>query len=1068
MSRPRISLAGFGRSFWIVVLTFLSVLVTGCRGQPSGDEREHVGIATQALTASTVAVTSNVASSVFGQPVTFTAKVTPASGGPATGSVTFLDGATSLGVATLDAAQEAFFTTSTLAVGGRTITVRYEGDAAFDPSTSDPLTQAVAKAATTTALASSANPSILDQAVTLTATVTATAPGAGTPSGSVTFSEGAATLGTGTLDATGRATLAIPSFALGTHDVVAVYNGDGSFDGSSAPTLVQTVSLDGPTLTLAASASPSPFGVSVTFTATVASSGAAPVPTGTVTFSDGVTDLGTGTLDATGKATFSTSALTAGTHTINASYGGDAHHTSATGSLAHTISPGPSTTAVQSLTNPSVFGQPVQFKVTVTGTGATPTGNVTLKDGTTSLGTQPLNGAAQTTFTISSLAAGSHTITATYAGDTNFATSTSASLTQTVNKAATTTTVASSSNPSIAGASVTFTATVSVTSPGVGVPGGTVTFKDGTTNICSTVAMTSGVATCATSTLTVAAHSITAVYNGDSNFNTSTSAVVTQTVDKDGVTATLTSSVNPSNFGASLVFTATVTTVGPGGTPTGSVQFKEGAATLSTVTLNSSGVATYTNTTLPAGNHTITAVYGGDTKHNGGSSSDVVQTINKSNPTTSVVASPNPSVFGQGVTLTVSVASPGAGTPTGTVTLSDGATTLGSSALSSGRATFPSSALVVGNHPLTATYTGDSNFNAGASTSYTHVVNKATTVMSVVSSTNPSAGGAEITLLATVVAVAPGKGTPTGTVTFKEGTTIIGTATLDTFAAAKLKTSSLAIGSHSIVATYDGDASFKPYTAAPLKQTVTAEGATVKLTASPSPAKYGSSVTLTAKVSSTSATPTGTVTFLDGDATLGTGTIDATGAATFTTTKFAVGTRNLTAKFSGDTFHAAAEGSTTLVVEKGTTSIEVASSLNPSKVGENVTFTATLTTTVEGATGSVEFRDGDKSIGSAQLAGNSVQFTTSALGQGGHAITAIYSGDANFVTSTSVALTQTVTSDVTTEAPPPDNGTGGGDTGGGGCAAAPRSASGMGGTALLALGGVGVLLARRRRRSQAA
>ncbi len=175
----------------------------------------------------------------------------------------------------------------------------------------------------------------------------------------------------------------------------------------------------------------------------------------------------------------------------------------------------------------------VTFTATVTGTNGVPplTGTVTFKDGATILGTGTLSGSptATATFSTTGLAPGSHTITAIYSGDSNFAGSTSGNFTQTV-KANTTATLISSLNPACFGQSVTFTATVAVVAPGVGTPTGTVTFKDGATSL-ATNTLSSGQATFTTSTLSAASHSLTAVYNGDANFNTNTSAVVTQNVN---------------------------------------------------------------------------------------------------------------------------------------------------------------------------------------------------------------------------------------------------------------------------------------------------------------------------------------------------------------------------------------------------------------------------------------------------------------------------------------------------------------------------------------------------------
>src|SRR5205814_1852624 len=150
------------------------------------------------------------------------------------------------------------------------------------------------------------------------------------------------------------------------------------------------------------------------------------------------------------------------------------------------------------------------------------------------------------TLSISSLSLGAHTVTAAYSGDGNFNTSnsTASPLTQTVNKANTTTAVTSSANPSVSGQPVTFTATVSATAPGTGTPTGTVIFKDGATPI-GTNTLSSGQATFTTSSLSVASHTISVVYNGDASFDTSTSPNLTQTVNKDSTTTAVASSANP-------------------------------------------------------------------------------------------------------------------------------------------------------------------------------------------------------------------------------------------------------------------------------------------------------------------------------------------------------------------------------------------------------------------------------------------------------------------------------------------------------------------------------------------
>ena len=186
-------------------------------------------------------------------------------------------------------------------------------------------------------------------------------------------------------------------------------------------------------------------------------------------------------------------------------------------------------TTVSSSMNPSTFGSGVTFTARVSAsTGPTPTGSVTFKDGSTTLGSGTLSGGL-TTLATKALAGGKHAITAVYAGNSSDAGSTSTVLTQAVTKAATTTTVSSSQNPSTHGRSVTFTAIV--TPPAGASLSGIVTFKDGSTTLGTlTVSTSTHKAMLATSALSAGTHSITAVYNGNSNLNGSTSAVLRQTV----------------------------------------------------------------------------------------------------------------------------------------------------------------------------------------------------------------------------------------------------------------------------------------------------------------------------------------------------------------------------------------------------------------------------------------------------------------------------------------------------------------------------------------------------------
>jgi hypothetical protein len=263
--------------------------------------------------------------------------------------------------------------------------------------------------------------------------------------------------------------------------------------------------------------------------------------------------------------------------------------------------------------NPSVAGSLVTFTVTVT--GDSPTGAVQFMDGSNALGSPvDLSAATSSTSTasldVSSLAVGSHSITAVYLGDANNAGVTSTALTQAVQATSSTVLTSSAATTSL-GATITFTATVSSASPT-----GTVQFKDGGVALGSAVALSSAAASYSTNALAVGSHSITAVYSGDANNVGSTSGALTQTVAQVASSTALNASSASLTQGQTLILTATVS----GYAPTGSVQFKDGGVDLGgTVTLVD-GSASYATNTLIVGSHSITAVYLGDANNVGSTS----------------------------------------------------------------------------------------------------------------------------------------------------------------------------------------------------------------------------------------------------------------------------------------------------------------------------------------------------------------------------------------------------------------------------------------------------------------
>jgi hypothetical protein len=197
----------------------------------------------------------------------------------------------------------------------------------------------------------------------------------------------------------------------------------------------------------------------------------------------------------------------------------------------------------------------------------------------------------------------------------------------------TTSTLVSSANPATLNQPVTFTDTVAPVSGVTGTPTGTVNFFDGSTLLGpGTLATVNGQqqATFSTSTLAIGSHSITAVYAGDSNFNGSTSSVLTQQITTIGTTTTLTAPLNAIAYGTPITLTAVVNKPSGVGTPTGTVSFFDGTtqiglATLTTV--NGQQQASITTSSLNFGNRSLTAVYSGDVNFTTSTSSPIAMLV---------------------------------------------------------------------------------------------------------------------------------------------------------------------------------------------------------------------------------------------------------------------------------------------------------------------------------------------------------------------------------------------------------------------------------------------------------
>ncbi len=427
--------------------------------------------------------------------------------------------------------------------------------------------------------------------------------------------------------------------AVGAHLITAVYNADTNFTGSTSSALAQTVNQASTTTTITAhTPSPSVVGQPVTINFNVAP--VAPgsgTPTGTVTVSDSAGDACSASV-ATG--TCSITFNTTGTKSLTASYPGDTNFTSSASSPAttHTVNAASTTTTITAHTpNPSVIGQPITVNFTVTvnspGTGTIPgSDTVTVSDGT---GDSCSGTVTAGTCQLTPATSGAKTLTATFAGDTNFATSASAGVAHTVNKRATITSVNMSLSTVVVGQPSSATVTVTDTDTGTQTnPTGTVTFSSSdagdTFGICTLAPSGPNAATCTASVtpskVGTSPHSVTATFPADSTHATSNGNANLTVSRASTTTAIPTNTPNPSTVGQGVTINYSVSVSSPGaGTPTGTVTVSDGLGDTCTASFGAGNCQITFNT---AGTKNLIATYAGDANFSTSASGGTSQTVN--------------------------------------------------------------------------------------------------------------------------------------------------------------------------------------------------------------------------------------------------------------------------------------------------------------------------------------------------------------------------------------------------------------------------------------------------------
>ena len=761
-------------------------------------------------------------------------------------------------------------------------------------------------------------------------------------------------------------------------------------------------------------------GASATLTAALFS--AAGIPTGSVSFSEDNTALGTGTLNPAGAATVTTPALIPGPHIFSATYPGQSPFAPAVSVPVYLlVDRYPVTLSGTSSPNPAVVNQPVTFTFTIHSADNTvpPYIDLTLADGVShdTLTPDPNTGLATYTQIYST----------SYPGDTTHGPA-NASVSATVtNWNATSTTVTTSANPSLAGQPVTFAATVLSQNPSApGTPAGSIVFSENGAVLLS-APLIGASATYTTTSLAIGSHNIKAAFVPTNSFTRSFGSI-TQQITGEPTSTALTASPQSTPSGQTVYLTATVTNIT--NTPTGSVTFLDSATTLSTQPL-ANGIARFATSTLAVGAHTLTASYTpvGNFASSSGTSSETITALPST--TTTLIATPNPATIDSPVSFTAHVTA-ASGNLIGTVSFSDGAELLAIQRVdSSGTAVYQTApfSLSVGSHLITAAYTPIGPFLASAA-QLTENITGTPTSLALTSAANPALVTAPVTLTATLTASVVPNTPLSGTITFLDGSNVLATVPVNSSGTVTFTTSSLTVGQHALDATYSGDSVHASSASSTLPETIQLLPTALSLHLPPTPVTAFSTVPITATLTTVGATiaqacrPSCQILFTANGSLLGASPADATGSATLTATLFPVGAYTITATLAQTANLLPSTASATLTVTPAPTEIHLSAAPNPAIQFQLLTIAAAVTAPGSSAspTGQIAFQDGNTplsvspiaTVGSAQAA----SFSTSALSPGTHLITAVYPATPNFLPATASISVTVLPQDFTLSANP--------------------------------------------------
>src|SRR6187399_1228711 len=744
----------------------------------------------------------------------------------------------------------------------------------------------------------------------------------------------------------------------------------------------------------------------------------------TVKVYDGATLLGSATANGAGAWSFTTAALTNGAHSLTATATDVAGNTStASSALSVTIDAAapvvPSITAYS--TDSGTVGDGITNDNTLTLTGSAEA-NATVKvyDGVTLLGSATANGAGTWSFTTAALANGAHGLTATatdVAGNTSTA---SSALSVTIDAAAPVvpSITAYSTDSGTVGDGITNDNTLTLT--GSAEANATVKVYDGVTLLGSATADASGNWSYTTAALTNGAHSLSATATDVAGNTSAASSALSVTIDASApVVPSITAySTDSGTAGDGITNDNTLTLTGSA-EANATVKVYDGVNLLGSATADGSGNWSYTTAALTNGAHSLTATATDVAGNTSAASSALGVTIDASAPATPAIGSysTDSGTVGDGITNDNTLTLTGSAEANATVKVYDGVTLLGSgTANGAGTWSFTTAALANGAHSLTATATDEAGNTSAASSALGITIDASAPATPAIGSYSTDSGTVGDGITNDNTLTLTGSAEAYATVKVYDGVTLLGSATASGAGAWSFTTAALANGAHSLTATATDVAGNTSAASSTLSVTIDASAP-----ATPAIGSYstdsgtaGDGITNDNTLTlSGSAEANATVKVYDGATLLGSVTADGSGNWSYTTAALANGAHSLTATatdVAGNT--SAASGALSVTIDAAAPVVPsiTAFSTDSGTVGDGVTNDNTLTLTGSAeANATVKVYDGVTLLGSVTADGSgNWSYTTAALANGAHSLTATATDVAGNTSTASGALSVTI------------------------------------------------------------